>query len=121
MKEIEKTVYEKAVFALCKLASVKWPLQLVGKKIAFIVNYGGAEVKIYDAINRVVISKEADGSGFASLCLNYVDPSGNQRALRYVSDEKKWEYCQVKANRDGDGVKVESIVFETKLFGLFTV
>jgi hypothetical protein len=121
MKEIEKTVYEEAVLALCKLAYVKWPLQLVGKKIAFIVNCGGTEVKIYDAINRVVISKKADGSGFASLCLNNVGQDGNKQALVYVSDEKKWEYCQIKDYSDGDGTKVESMVFETKLFGLFTI
>lgn len=120
MKETKKTVYEEAVFALCKLASVRWPLQLVGKKIAFIVNDSGAEVKIYDTINQVIVAHNPDGRGSAVICLNYVDyPDGNRRILEYKPDEKIWKYCAREDSRKDP--KVEFIVFETKLFGLFTI
>lgn len=120
MKEIEKTVYEKSVFALCSLASVKWPLQLVGKKIAFIIKEGDVEVKVYDSISRVVIENGKSDKGNVSICLGSVYyPNENQMVLVYNKKENIWEFCR---NIDKYPISpVEAITFETKLFGLFTI
>jgi hypothetical protein len=109
------SIYEQALLGLCKKARVKSPLNLVGKKIAFMFYSKEVEVKIFAKIGRVVVSNDKE-DGFVSIYLlsgmdmNYPDQ------LYAVNWNSKgvWEYCCYVNDEKVESYLIESMIFDLK-------
>lgn len=97
---MKKSVYDQAVSDICKIAGVRTPFDLIGRKILIHVIYDDkSEQRLYSKIlcvNIVNINiNRADGiTSCAAIKFDMgLRPSGkNPFSLSYIKDERRWAF-----------------------------
>jgi len=111
---MKRSVYDQAIINVCKIAGVRTPFDLIGRKILVHIIYDDkSEQRLYSkilCINVINCTDDTESSVVIKFDMG-LRPSGkNPYSLHYIKDERRWAF--VIADESG----IISQKFQTEFF-----